>query len=110
MGATVSVCNLTLITINVALKQLGPIYYVNQLEPDGCASFKTGRVWFTIEAKIFNRYQSNDYDLSQSVILPVGTTLLTTGLVTTALNGYDLADANRKGPLPKDVLDTKRKG
>lgn len=60
MGASVSVCNLTVIVLNVALKHLGPLYYHNQLMPGECAQFKTGQFWFTVEARVWKN-GTNDY-------------------------------------------------
>lgn len=71
MGASVSVCNLTLIAVNVALKHLGPLYYSNQLMPNDCVTFKPGKVWFTVEVRVWKN-GTNDYTDAMAALPIVG--------------------------------------
>lgn len=71
MGASVSICNLTLIAVNVALKHLGPLYYSNHLMPGDCVTFKPGKVWFTVEARVWKN-GTNDYTDAMAALPVVG--------------------------------------
>lgn len=81
MGASVSICNLTAVIINIALKQVSPLYYENKVFPGNCATFQTGRVWFTVEARIWAN-GSNDYNEAQKILPAAGLGLLLPPLVT----------------------------
>ena len=69
MGASVSICNLTNVIINVALRHAAPLHYQNLVVPGNCTSMKPGRVWFTVEARVW-RNGTNDYNDAQ-VALPI---------------------------------------
>lgn len=71
MGASVSICNLTFIAVNVALKQLGPLYFSNHLMPFDCVTFKPGKVWFTVEARVWKN-GTNDYTNAMAALPVVG--------------------------------------
>lgn len=75
MGANVSICNLTIVIVNVSLRHISPLYYQNYLLPRQCATFTPGRVWFTVEARIWTN-GTNDYNEAQKILLPVGIGLL----------------------------------
>jgi hypothetical protein len=60
MGATISVCNYTNLILNICLKQAFPLYINNQLLPGQNLTRNVGKVWFTIEAKVWNG--ENDYN------------------------------------------------
>ena len=95
MCASVSVCNLTAIVLNVALKQLGPLYYSNQLMPDTCAEFKTGRVWFTVEARVWKN-GTNDYDDAMAVLPIVGLQQAVGSVAVGIVQGIDIERSNKK--------------
>ena len=71
MGASVSICNLTFIAVNVALKHLGPLYYSNHLMPSDCVTFKPGKVWFTVEVRVWKN-GTNDYTDAMAALPIVG--------------------------------------
>ncbi|XP_037027109.1 uncharacterized protein LOC119067914 [Bradysia coprophila] len=60
MGSTVSIYNETEVPLNIALCQVSPLYYQNLVRPGHCATFKVGKVWFTIEGRVWNG--DNEYD------------------------------------------------
>lgn len=91
MGASVSICNLTFIAVNVALKQLGPLYFHNHLMPFDCVTFKPGKVWFTVEARVWKN-GTNDYTNAMAA-LPVVGLHQAVGVVGGAINA---ALANKK--------------
>lgn len=95
MGASVSVCNLTFIAVNVALKQLGPLYFTNQLMPQDCVTFKPGKVWFTVEARVWKN-GNNDYTNAMAALPIVG---LVQGVQTVGIVG---AAVQRSGQLKND--------
>ncbi|KAG4067088.1 hypothetical protein HA402_000079 [Bradysia odoriphaga] len=69
MGSTVSIYNDTDVALNIALCQVGPLHYQNLIQPGNCATFNVGKVWFTIEGRVWNG--DNEYDglqVSQSII------------------------------------------
>lgn len=54
MGSTASICNHTELILNVALSQLGPMYYENLLRPGMCMDREVGKVWFTVDGRVWN--------------------------------------------------------
>lgn len=63
MGSSVSIQNNTEVRLNIALSQVGPLYYRNLVSPGECATFHVGKVWFTIEGRVWNG--DNEYDGKQ---------------------------------------------
>lgn len=53
MGATLSFCNATNLILNLALYQVGPLYYHNRVYPGQCWKQDTGRVHFTLSGRIY---------------------------------------------------------
>lgn len=80
MGASISICNLTAVIINVSLRHVSPLYYANQVQPESCVTFEPGRVWFTVEARIWTN-GTNDYNEAQKILPPAGLGLLVPPLV-----------------------------
>ncbi len=69
MGSTVSIYNETEVTLNIALSQAGPLYYQNFVKPGECFTAYVGKVWFTIDGRVWNG--ENEYkgiDVAQSII------------------------------------------
>lgn len=99
MGASVSVCNLTTVIINVALRHASPLYYQNQVLPTQCAEFKTGRVWFTVEAKVWIN-GTNEYTDAQ-VALPIAGASLVAPVVAGFVTVVGLAEAGKRKQLAK---------
>lgn len=69
MGSKVSIYNDTEVTLNIALSQVGPLYYQNFVRPGECFTADVGKVWFTIDGRVWNG--ENDYegiDVAQSII------------------------------------------
>lgn len=97
MGASVSICNLTFIAVNVALKQLGPLYFANQLMPQDCVTFKPGKVWFTVEARVWKN-GNNDYTNAMAALPIVGLvqSLQAAGSVAHAVQMGDQLKKDRK--------------
>lgn len=60
MGSSVSIHNNTEVKLNIALSQVGPLYYQNYVLPGDCATFHVGKVWFTIEGRVWNG--DNEYN------------------------------------------------
>jgi len=52
MGSEISIVNQTEQDINICLRQVGPLYYENNVAPKQEVKWTVGKVWFTIEAKI----------------------------------------------------------
>jgi len=65
MGSTISVCNLSMVVLNVAFSQVGPLYYENQLQPGCCMTRDTGKVWFSVVAYVDTG--NNRYDLGNAI-------------------------------------------
>ncbi|PWN51262.1 hypothetical protein IE53DRAFT_386379 [Violaceomyces palustris] len=80
---TVKIVNKTNVPLHVALKHISPIYYANSVQPDDAATFKVGRVWFTIQARIDRG--DNGYDKFQQyapiAVVTVGALSLGAGAV-----------------------------
>lgn len=55
-----SIHNDTEVILNIALSQVGPLYYQNFVKPGECVTFDVGKVWFTIDGRVWNG--DNDYD------------------------------------------------
>lgn len=60
MGSSVTIFNDTDVILNIALSQIGPLYYENAVQPGQCAKFTVGKVWFTVEGRVWNG--DNEYD------------------------------------------------
>lgn len=60
MGATLSFCNATNLILNLALSQVGPLYYENHVYPGQCWRQNTGAVHFTLSADVYTG-QDNVY-------------------------------------------------
>ncbi|CAG8561071.1 2189_t:CDS:2 [Ambispora gerdemannii] len=52
MGGSMSITNETNVSLNIALKQMTPLYYQNDVKPGETMYRSTGAVHFTIEANI----------------------------------------------------------
>lgn len=69
MGSTISIHNDTEVTLNIALSQVGPLYYQNCIAPGQCATFDVGKVWFTIEGRVWNgENEYNGNEIARSII------------------------------------------
>ncbi|GAC73264.1 hypothetical protein PANT_9c00027 [Moesziomyces antarcticus T-34] len=61
----VTIINDTQVPLNICLKQVSPLHYANSVQPNGGrATMHTGRVWFTIQARIDRG--DNGYDKFQT--------------------------------------------
>ncbi|TKY90057.1 hypothetical protein EX895_000055 [Sporisorium graminicola] len=61
----VTIINDTQVPLNICLKQVSPLHYANSVPPNGGrATMHTGRVWFTIQARIDRG--DNGYDKFQT--------------------------------------------
>ena len=92
MGSKLTIHNRTSVIMNIALKQVGNLYWKNQLMPDEewtvevgkldefeiklCNNIASGKVWFTIEVKLWKSDGSNDYTMAGAIV-PVLTTSAT---------------------------------
>lgn len=106
MGATVSICNLTNVILNVALLQIGPLYFQNKVLPGDCVDFKTGRVWFTVEVKVWKN-GTNNYNNAQRG-LPIAAMSLGVPSVagTAALWGSVIASNQRRSKQTDQLNNT----
>ncbi|OXA60227.1 uncharacterized protein LOC110842607 [Folsomia candida] len=75
MGSTVSICNNSTCILNMAMKQITPLYYENEMQPGQCIEREVGKVWFTLEAKLWNG--ENGYDTFQDIVFPITIITLT---------------------------------
>nr|CAG8599239.1 11359_t:CDS:1 [Entrophospora candida] len=80
MGGSMSIVNETNVPLNVALKQLTPLYYQNSMKPGETMYRNTGAVHWTVEAFV-DWGENSQYSDWQSII-PIG--LLSLGIVMTA--------------------------
>ncbi|XP_021960806.1 uncharacterized protein LOC110856622 [Folsomia candida] len=60
MGSTISIVNETNCILNIALKQVTPLYYENKVMPGQVVKREVGKIWFTVEATLWSGF--NDYD------------------------------------------------
>ncbi|KAE8250994.1 hypothetical protein A4X13_0g4215 [Tilletia indica] len=64
---TIKIINATQVPLHIALTQVGPLHWQNDVEPQGTAVLKPGPVFFTIEARIA-RGADNEYDRLQCFV------------------------------------------
>jgi hypothetical protein len=79
MGSTLSLCNATPLILNLALSQVGPLFYENQVLPGECWVQRTGKVWFTIEARPYLG-DENKYTNAERVLPIIGVSLMGIGV------------------------------
>ncbi|RWS31973.1 hypothetical protein B4U80_12996, partial [Leptotrombidium deliense] len=108
MGSTVSICNHSFLVLNIALSQIGPLYYENNVQPGECMVRKVGKVWYRVEARpdmYVNRYTDKD------VALPIIESVLAafTAGATVVVAGDMLSVITITGPflamLPMDKMN-----
>ncbi|KAJ1030658.1 hypothetical protein NDA18_001897 [Ustilago nuda] len=80
----VTIINDTQVPLHICLKQVSPLHYANSVPPDGGrATMHTGKVWFTIQARIDRG--DNSYDKFQTfapiAAVTIGTLSLGAGAV-----------------------------
>lgn len=70
MGSTVSICNATNIILNLALSQVGPLYYQNNVKPGECMKRDVGKVWYTIKANVYTGQENvyNDWSVAKPIV------------------------------------------
>lgn len=59
--------------LNIALSQVGPLHYQNEIHPGQCFETTVGKVWFSVEGRIWNG--ENDYTY-EDVALPIVNTII----------------------------------
>lgn len=86
MGSTISICNATNIILNLALAQIGPLYYENKVLPGECWKVKTGKSFFTVNANFYTGEDNiyTDWSVAKPII---ETSLYALGFGTFAIGG-----------------------
>lgn len=73
---TVTIVNDCAVPLHISLRHISPIHFQNNIAPGASAVFKTGRVWFTIEARIARGgKENNEYTLVETFAAPVAVSL-----------------------------------
>lgn len=73
--------NETQVPLHISLRHISPIHFQNNIAPGKAAVFKTGRVWFTIEARIARGgTDDNSYTLIDSIAAPLAVSLCAVSL------------------------------
>lgn len=85
MGSAVSIHNDTEVKLNIALSQVGPLYYKNCIQPGECFTFDVGKVWFTVDGRVWNG--ENDYTGSEVASAIIDCTLQAVTLFMILFNG-----------------------
>lgn len=88
MGATVSVTNQSDVPVNIAVKQVGVLYWKNYVLPGETVCWDLGRVWVTIEAIVDNELDGRTRYRELDRILPIA---LATGGVLAVAGGAVVA-------------------
>jgi len=65
------------------MKQVTPLYYQNEVYPGDCVQREVGKVWFTLEAKLWNG--NNGYDTLEDIVFPI--TMITLAALTVLAGG-----------------------
>jgi len=92
MGSAASICNATNIILNLALSQVGPLYYQNRVMPGECWKQGVGKVWFTVDASLYTGKE--DIYTDWSVARPITSwSLIGIGTATALVGGVVLIKA-----------------
>lgn len=92
MGSSVSIHNDTEVALNIALSQVGPLYYQNFVQPGECFTIDVGKVWFTIDGRVWNG--ENDYTGSEVANSIIDCTLRAVSLFMILFNGRRAIGSN----------------
>ncbi|TGO80138.1 hypothetical protein BELL_0014g00270 [Botrytis elliptica] len=76
--------NRTCLPLSLALTQVGPLYYENNVLPGHSMKRHVGSVHFTIQAKVFNRTTESKFDEKDNILPILG---LTIGALTLGAGG-----------------------
>lgn len=79
---TVTIVNDTQVPLHISLRHISPVHFRNNIAVGKSAVFQhTGRIWYTIEAKIARGgEESNEYTLTESIAAPLAVSLCAVSL------------------------------
>ena len=104
MGSSISIRNATEVPLNISLKQLGPLYYKNEVKPGEEVTWDVGKVWFTIEAKISNGNAYRERDRVIPIVLATGGVCL---FIVAAVVVAVFATSDTKAPVPSTTQSSR---
>ncbi len=95
MGGGISVCNKTGVEVIVALSQVGPLHWI-RVRPGETKKINCGKVWFTVNAKLWDGSEPSDWDVAKPFVIGIGAAAVVVG-VAAVIAVAAVADANLDG-------------